>query len=130
MEALFRLWCVQRPKGKTAWKIQEWNDRGYSCPKESSRREFTLCGYLPSPLKYLRLLYLCVEIRGQPWGHFSGSSACYVWRHRFSMGPDSLAGQQAPGKLPVSLFPALGLKCSSPCISVYMDAGDLNQSSC
>lgn len=34
---------------------------GYSCPKESSRREFTLYGYLPSPPKFLRLWYLCVH---------------------------------------------------------------------
>lgn len=61
MEALFRLWCVQRPGSKTAWKIQEWNDRAYSYPKESSRREFTLYGYLPSPPKFLRLWYLCVH---------------------------------------------------------------------
>lgn len=108
---------MQRPGGKTAWKIQEWNDRGYSCPKESSRREFTLCGYFLGPPKFLRLLYLCVEIRVS-FGVISRGAAHVAFGDSVSLWDWALRG-----KLPVSLFPVPGLKCSPPCVSVYMDAG-------
>lgn len=35
------------------------------------------------------LVFVCGD-RGQPWGHFSGSSACCIWRQRFSVGLGSL----------------------------------------